>query len=173
MFNDAYTYTFESTDLPTVVADIYQELFLDLAMIKSAFFPCQSVNWIRETHSNTNAAAQQIFIHPVRCFPFSSCCMGRGPNYANEASSYTNSLCEVNMSGQVWVKMPTIVSPLHNSSWMGFESIRGTQSSACWGHNGLIKAPYFTREKKLLQSINQRDLLHPGRCLLSVTLMLL
>lgn len=43
----------------------------------------------------------------------------------------------------------------HNSCWVGFQSIWGTQSSACWGYNGLIKALCFTGEKTLLLSINQ------------------
>lgn len=43
----------------------------------------------------------------------------------------------------------------HNGCWAGFQSIRGTQSSAWWGHNGPIKAPCSTGEKTVRHSINQ------------------
>lgn len=84
--------------------------------------------------------------------------------------------CEYEWTGvnrDAWDCLPAR-SVQHNSCCTGFQSIRGTQSSACWGCNGLTKAPCFTGEKTLLHSINQYPLLHstkvspfshPARCL--------
>lgn len=44
------------------------------------------------------------------------------------------------MNRDAWDYLPAR-SVQHNSCWAGFHSILGTQSSACWGHNGPIKAP--------------------------------
>lgn len=89
---------------------------------------------------------------------------------------HTNFLlwCEYEWTGvnrDAWDYVPAR-SVQHNGCWAGFQSIGGTQSSACWGYNGLIKAPCFTGEKTLLHSINQYHLLrsrkvspfsHPAR----------
>lgn len=65
--------------------------------------------------------------------------------------------CEYEWTGvnrDAWDYLP-VRSVLHNSWWAGSQSIGGTQSSACWGYNGVIKAPCCTGEKTLLHSINQ------------------
>lgn len=60
-------------------------------------------------------------------------------------------LCEVNMNGQVWMELPGIIFPAHfmqnKSCREKFQSIQGTQYSDCWGHNGMIKAPYSVGER--------------------------
>lgn len=81
--------------------------------------------------------------------------------------------CEYEWTGvnrDAWDCLPAR-SVQHNSCCTGFQSIRGTQSSACWGCNGLTKAPCFTGEKTLLHSINQYPSCTPRRCLLSLTLL--
>lgn len=82
--------------------------------------------------------------------------------------------CEYEWTGvnrDAWDYLPAR-SGRHNSCWEGFESITGTQSYACWGYNGLIKAPCFTGEKTSLHSINHllsygkvSPFSHPARCL--------
>lgn len=82
--------------------------------------------------------------------------------------------CEYEWTGvnrDAWDYLPAR-SVQNNGCWAGFQSIWGTQSSACWGYNGPIKAPCFPGEKTLLHGINQYNLLrsrkvspfsHPAR----------
>lgn len=89
---------------------------------------------------------------------------------------HTNSLCDVNMSGQVCIEMPGIISPLVLCSIIAVEQdlrASGEPNLARWGYNGPLKALFFTGEKTPLHSVNQYHLLsyrkvspssHPARC---------
>lgn len=90
---------------------------------------------------------------------------------------HTNSLCDVNMSGQVWIEMAGIITALVLCSIMAAEQdLRASGEPnllSVWGHNGPIKDPCFTGEKTLLHSINHYQLrrsrkvspfFHPASC---------
>lgn len=117
-------------------------------------------------------ASQQRCIPFVRCFPLSFGCIQRTKLCKWRLSSHKPSLwfeCErtgVKRDASDYIPARSVQN---KSCWAGFQSIRGTQSSACWGYNGLITAPCFTREKTRLHSIRHQGVSFLSPCSLPQT----
>ncbi len=126
----------------------------------------------REKHKNAKTGGTADIYSFCQMFPFLLPLRIKRIRLCKWRLLRTNPLCDVNMSGQVWIEMPGIMSPLVLRSIMAverdFRASGGTQSSARWGHNGLIKA--LEKRHFCTASINTTSC-HPERCLRSLTLL--